>query len=821
MKNKLLTVLTIIVLIFVLTSASYAADNYSVKLVNVDDYVYAPGIYNMSANATNTQDVVSYQWCARMGRSGGWMELYNSEAYSGMDTPNFRFQTADGLSNQDWASIQFGCRVTWKDGTVKYTEGTSMWILTYAKLLSDLAKDGIKMDSYGIRNHGSYNRTGDVLYYEISAGEEIAPYFNYPVLPNHYTELSEVTLKIECFVTENGKTKGIDPAQEKYSPYTLGRGNVQIRGDLVLYVNGKKMDVIDSKNIVVDVLTPEGIGEASAKQDISLKAERYNESGTVGRASKGERAVILEESGSWKKVACGGYIGWVPDSALEVKENIDFVYIAVPDPLDNAAPSFTADYMSQGTELFGQGDAVEWLNKSGNLLTASSRFASGNSYTVRFWVAAESGKRFAVSGGKPAVTAEVNGRKAKVSKAYEQSPDEVIWVEYTFEHVHDLKKVTQKNPTCTEPGKKLYYHCDCGADFEDYEGKIRIIDADWGIIPARGHWVSEWMNNGNYHYKVCQRRECGQTIEGTYGAHTGGVSSCVHQGVCSVCGASYGEKLAHNPGPAATEVSAQYCTECGMLLAEKLDHVHSLTEYKKKEPTCTDPGLDSYFHCEGCGKLFTGSKDALVQIDSLEQIILKPLGHTVSDNWKNDSQLHWRFCVVCGEDLGETKMIHADPDDDGLCNDCGFVMRTAASGPVKSDPAENNNTVNEVPGSNNNTEAETPVNSNTASETPVNSNTVAETPSNTNTAPDTPANSNTVSPFVNTDLSGNTAQNVNSGPSGNAAQNANASTDSDAAGDGTTVSLTPLTIALIAAGGVVIGVAAALIIKSSGKKKQG
>ena len=72
-------------------------------------------------------------------------------------------------------------------------------------------------------------------------------------------------------------------------------------------------------------------------------------------------------------------------------------------------------------------------------------------------------------------------------------------------HTHAPTLVPEKAPTCTEPGKKAYYVCECGKGFIDAEGTKELLNPDnYGNIKAVGHGEPE--NNGR-----CP--ECGELLE--------------------------------------------------------------------------------------------------------------------------------------------------------------------------------------------------------------------------------------------------------------------------------------------------------------------
>ena len=59
-------------------------------------------------------------------------------------------------------------------------------------------------------------------------------------------------------------------------------------------------------------------------------------------------------------------------------------------------------------------------------------------------------------------------------------------------HQHETVLIRQIDPTCTENGKKAYYTCSCGKNFEDAAATREITNiSTWGVIKAKGHTPGE------------------------------------------------------------------------------------------------------------------------------------------------------------------------------------------------------------------------------------------------------------------------------------------------------------------------------------------
>ena len=72
-------------------------------------------------------------------------------------------------------------------------------------------------------------------------------------------------------------------------------------------------------------------------------------------------------------------------------------------------------------------------------------------------------------------------------------------------HTHSLTLVPEKEPSCTQDGKKEYYVCDCGKCFIDSEAKGELINVNnYGNLDALGHGEVDFAGK-------CSR--CGELIK--------------------------------------------------------------------------------------------------------------------------------------------------------------------------------------------------------------------------------------------------------------------------------------------------------------------
>ena len=149
--------------------------------------------------------------------------------------------------------------------------------------------------------------------------------------------------------------------------------------------------------------------------------------------------------------------------------------------------------------------------------------------------------------------------------------------------------------TCTE---KAVYYKSCAACGLNSEGTAdeatffsgNALDHDWGA----------WTQNSDEktHTRICKR----DTSHTETGDCHGGMATCTHKAVCTVCGGEYGE-------------------------LDPKNHTN-LKHFPAKAATKTTEGNIEYWYCEGCGKYFS-EKDGTKEIKKAD---------TVTAKLKDDSQ---------------------------------------------------------------------------------------------------------------------------------------------------------------------------------------
>lgn len=126
-------------------------------------------------------------------------------------------------------------------------------------------------------------------------------------------------------------------------------------------------------------------------------------------------------------------------------------------------------------------------------------------------------------------------------------------------HKHDLTKVKEVKPTCTENGTKQYYACSgCNGMFEDSKGNTEVPDKSDLVIPAAGHDL-KWKATSSKHWQICNAKGCDYEIEDSKAEHQFGSDNN-----CTVCG---------------------YSKKTGIIETEELEE----TEPEETEPEETEP----------------------------------------------------------------------------------------------------------------------------------------------------------------------------------------------------------------------------------------
>lgn len=679
MKRKISLLLCLLMLASVLLLPVSAAI-FQVRYY--EEEIYAGGVLDLYAIPRDGGvEPFTYQWQAK---GFGWLDLEDNDVYKGTKTDHLRLYTKVG-DYGDFGSIPFQCAVTDAEGTTFYTPEIYPEIYPTENMLSNMEKWGYGLYEPTLTNVKNLKTSDDQNYTATAnSGAKIDIFIgSKSVSDKAILENSEVKLTREIHITEYGHTtKTTD--KTTYIPYTIG--SVKVEFKLNVKIGNTDLGTFDTKTVEITTTKPDAIARGVTKKECSMLRHPYDQSEKLGSLPQGAVVEVLGKDGGYYQVYVRSVISYIPEGLLRVDEPaeeavIKNVDVSVDQPVAGQKPSFTCKVKTTGCELY-KTEPVSWQDKTTEkFLTSSDKFQAGHSYQLCIWVSAKDGYRFQTdSSGKPKLTGSINGNLPPyINKAYEQDPEKVVELTYDFnnvkekepEQVHTCASVLVKRvePTCTEAGHEAYYHCSCGLDYKDAQGKTAVNISTWGVLAATGHQVSDWRITQPYHYTVCE--QCGEMLQQEdhrwsptylYQDKSG------HAWICADCKTT-SQVEAHKPGPTATEKTPQTCKECGYIIEPAINHKHTLTHMPYVAATCFATGTVEHYACSGCTARFS-DKDGKQPLEEGVSVIIPYLTHETADVWGIDEDFHWRSCKLCQTVLEETKMLH-DPVD-AVCATCGY-----------------------------------------------------------------------------------------------------------------------------------------------------
>ena len=269
----------------------------------------------------------------------------------------------------------------------------------------------------------------------------------------------------------------------------------------------------------------------------------------------------------------------------------------------------TAKTLKTKGEAFELKATVSPANAANKAVT----YASSNNNVAT--VSAE-GTVVAVGNGKATITVTTKdgGKTAKCE------------VTVNIPHVHSLKEVKAKAPTCAEKGNNTYYKCDgCGKVFKDSAGKTETT-VEKETLQRTAH---KFTKKDTAEIYLKSKADC--------------QNPAIYYYCCEVCGAAdektfeNGEKDPNNHKETtlekekkATEEEDGYsgdkvCKACKKVVEqgkviEKLVHMKDVKKVEAKAATDKEDGNIEYYICNGCGKLYKDA-DGKVEIKQADTVV--------------------------------------------------------------------------------------------------------------------------------------------------------------------------------------------------------
>lgn len=212
----------------------------------------------------------------------------------------------------------------------------------------------------------------------------------------------------------------------------------------------------------------------------------------------------------------------------------------------------------------------------------------------------------------------------------------------------------------------------CNATTKKTEHELLTDDSDCGtpgickecgyeITPAKEHvFGGDYKSSSTGHWQVCQNPGCSQVSgESMHRSIDLMKANCIQAAVCSICGASYGEKDPKNH-TGRTEIKGYiaptlekegytgdtYCMDCGALV----EYGNNLDKLEEEDHVFEIEKSDDTHHWKECR---CGTRSGY-----------EP--HSFGE-YGSDNTHHWRVCSVCGHVERENHLF-----EDGKCTVCGF-----------------------------------------------------------------------------------------------------------------------------------------------------
>ena len=211
-----------------------------------------------------------------------------------------------------------------------------------------------------------------------------------------------------------------------------------------------------------------------------------------------------------------------------------------------------------------------------------------------------------------------------------------------------------------------------------------------GSSEPLGHDWGAWTQNSDEktHTRICKRDTSHTETEDCHG----GMATCTHKAVCTVCGGEYGELDPKNHtrickrdtshtetenchGGTATCTAKAVCTVCGGEYGEMAAHSFTAekaeAQYLKSAATCTEKAI-YYKSCAVCGLSSEGTADEATFFS----------GNALDHNWgawtSNEDGTHTRTCTVDGCSAGTQTENCIDANKDHKCDICDYIISECA-----------------------------------------------------------------------------------------------------------------------------------------------
>ena len=316
-----------------------AAGNFNVYLGNYDTRIYAGGINDIEIYTDLPAGTeVTYQWqCGYDSWSGSgktWVTLDDNDKWKGTKTAHLQYltDTGEGSIDNGWDDFDFRC-IVHANGSTKTSTPVRMSIYPTDKIAEDLKYD--KITSFTANADGALYLTsigeGEDLG-TVYAGSTLTLSMDYPDL-SKYTKYaqSEVKFSPEIVFLCDGKKTIANYSPATFTPLQVGTDNLVITFRLCIQVNGVNVGVFQKKTMTFSVLKPPVIAQGTANYDFHTLAYPYNEARQLDEVKKGSTVNIVYNGGTWYKIFTNGRVGYVPSTAITLKDTEHKAYDCTKD----------------------------------------------------------------------------------------------------------------------------------------------------------------------------------------------------------------------------------------------------------------------------------------------------------------------------------------------------------------------------------------------------------------------------------------------------------------------------------------------------------
>ena len=160
-------------------------------------------------------------------------------------------------------------------------------------------------------------------------------------------------------------------------------------------------------------------------------------------------------------------------------------------------------------------------------------------------------------------------------------------------------------------------------------------------------------------------------------------------------------------------VNRQHIRLASFTLSDYIEHEHKYEHHSRVEATCEEAGLEEYYSCKTCDKVFDKDKNET----TLSILTIPTAEHQFTDTWSSDDSSHWHVCTACDKkvemNVHTFKWVtdkEASAAENGSkheeCEICGYkkaaveIPATGVSRPEESEPSRPGTTTETTTGTN-------------------------------------------------------------------------------------------------------------------------